>query len=891
MLMRILRRARFWLAAGRHAADLSAEIEDHRARTQATLEARGLPAADAAARSRRAMGNVTLAREDAREVWIGGLLERAWRDAVYGARALRREPTFTLTALLTLTLGIATTTTVFSVVDAEIWKPLPLPDPHQLVAVRASGPGMKAVPERVSGPDFLDWRAQSRFTEYAAIAATSRRVLRRSSAESITVLSVTADFFRVLRREPNLGRAFGPEDEHGARAAILSDDGWKRLFDADPAVVGRTVSIDGEAYGIVGVTAGARLEFMTEPDLYVAIDSGAAEFRDRSLRTIDVIGRLRPAVQAGQAQAELQAIAGRIAATFPDDHLGHTVRLQDLQGYGTGYNWRPLYFFLGAATLVLILSCLNVAGLLLARALRRQREFAIRGALGGGRRALARQLLVEGALLAVPGAAAGALVSTWALGVFTTQIPEGYLERGGHIALDARVAALVVALCGVITILLALTPMFFARRIELNVMLGQGSRTAGRSPRQRRMRSVLLVGQVTMTLVLLAGAALFVTSFARLTLSPLGFDPRDRIALSIAMAGPRYAGDAGILEFSERLLERARATPGVRDAAVGSSSPLGSGPSVRFVVSDRPRPGRGDEPSALFRTVSPAYFRTLGIRQLAGREFTPADAAGAPRVAIVNETLVRRMFPDGSAVGRRLELLPGRSTWTSRPGTVVIVGVVSNVKDTGFNEVDFNNLYLAFAQAPPPVVELVVNSAIPAAGIAGALRTAAAGVDPALPVPGATTLTQSVDDALQEDRFNLLLIGFFAVAATLLAAIGIYGTMVCAVQERTREFGVRLALGAMPRAIVGSALWESARVGLAGSVLGAAITIVLARILGNALYLVPGEHEGLLYGVKTTDPIALGSAFVALVAVATLAGLVPARQAARVDPLVALRNE
>ena len=268
------------------------------------------------------------------------------------------------------------------------------------------------------------------------------------------------------------------------------------------------------------------------------------------------------------------------------------------------------------------------------------------------------------------------------------------------------------------------------------------------------------------------------------------------------------------------------------------------------------------------------------------------DGAGAPRVAIVNELLARRLFPGENAVARQLEVLPRvRTDWTNRPGTVTIVGVVANVRNVGVNEIDFNNLYLPFAQAPAPSVELVVSTAIPPARVSDAVRSAAARVDPALPVTGITTLTQRVEDALQGDRFNLLVIGFFAGMALLLAAVGIYGAMACAVQERTREFGVRLALGAMPHAILGAALLESARVGVAGSVLGAAIALGLAKLLGSALYLVPGEHGGLLYGVKTTDPIILGAAFVTMIAVATLSGVGPARHATRIDPLVALRNE
>jgi predicted permease len=874
MLTRLLRRAASLLQRNRHARDLADEMDFHRSLS-------GGPR----------FGNATLAREDARAVWIGRFPEQAWRDAVYGARGLRREPTFALTALLTLALGSATTITVFSIVDAELFKPLPLPEAHRLVAVQAYAPGTRKIFETVSGADFTDWRAESSLADYIARGPRSRRVLRRETAESVTVQPVTADFFRVLRHKPNLGRPFGPEDEGGPRTTILSDSGWKRLFNADPSVIGRTVPIDGESHSIVGVTPGA-LEFMSDPDFFVAIDPAAAEFRDRAVHSLEVYARLRPGATLGQAQAELSAIAGRIALAFPD-HAGHGVELFDLQSSATGFNWRPLFFFLGAATLVLVLSCLNVANLLLARAFRRQREFAIRGALGGGRRALVRQLIVEGLLLAFPGAAAGALVSIWVLGLLTARLPPEFLYRGGHIQPDIRIAAVVFAVAAATTLLLALVPLVFATRIELNLMLG-GPRTAGHSPRQRRMRTALLVGQVTMTLVLLAGAALFLRSFARLTEVSLGFEPDDRIAMMMSPSGPRYGGDAAVLAFSRRLLDQVRGTPGVRDAAIGSSSPLQSqgGPAVQVVVPEHPLPAGAEKSTAVIRTVSPGYFRTLGIARLAGREFTVDDVAGAPRVAIVNDLLARRLFPGESVVGRRLQVVPRlRSGWTNLPGEVVIVGVVANVRNFGLDEVAFNNLYVPFAQAPAPDVELIVSTALPARQVTDALRTAANRVDPALPITRMTTLTERVDEAFRGARFNLQLIGFFALVATLLAAVGVYGAMACAVEERRREFGVRIALGALPRTILGSSLRESARIGLVGALLGTAITIVLARILGNALYLVPGKHGGLLYGITTTDPIALAGSFVALIAIATLSGLVPARQATRIDPLVALRND
>jgi predicted permease len=889
-LTRLIRRARYWLGARRHAADLAAELEDHRARLQAALEADGLSPAEAIVRSRRAMGNVTLAREDARHVWIASLLERIWADVRYGTRALRREPSFAATALLTLTLGIFTTTTVFTIVDAELWKPLPFENSQDLVAVAAWKPGGNET-ERVSIPDFLDWRAQSTLAEYAAEGFAGRRVLRRGLAESVSVEAVSANYFNVLNHVPRIGRGFDPAADVRARVAVVTDRGWKRLFDGAPDVVGQTLSLDGVDYTVVGVNAGQHFGLGAEPDLYVVLDSAAPVFGDRMARSVSVIGRVRSGNTIGQAQAELQAITARIAAIYPADHAGHRVELSDLRRWYLGYNWRPLFFFLAAAGVVLVLSCLNVAGLLLARALRRQREFAIRGALGGGRGALARQLIIEGGLLAAPSAVMAAILATWALGAIGTQLPEEYSYRGAPLVLDARIALVMTAMAGITTILLSLAPIFFTRRIHLNVMLGQGGRT-GTSPRQIRARNALLVAQLTLTLVLVTAAGLFVQSFIRLIDAPLGFDPKDRLSVKMTLSGSRYAGDEPVRRFADQLLERVRAIPGVESAAIDSSSPLDSGPLVRLNAADKPSPPPGDEARAIVRSISPDYFRALGMRLTAGRAFSAADTSSAPRVAIVNEYLASRLFPGRNAVGQHLDLVPGaRTPWTRRPGLVLVVGVVPNIKDVGINEVEFGNLYLPFSQAPAPAIEVLAKTSLPPGAIADVIRRAMAAIDPALPVARMETLDSRVSATLKGDRFNLMLIGAFAVIGIVLATVGIYGAMACAVRERTREFGVRLALGQPPRALVRSTLWQSARLGLAGAALGLALVFILARLLGNALYLVRGSHNGILYGVTTTDPIAIATAAILLVSIATLAGVLPAREATRVDPLIALRQE
>jgi predicted permease len=887
--MRLLRRLRFWVDARRQATDLAAEMEDHRARLQAAYEADGMHPAEAAARSRRAMGNVTLAREDARDVWVFAAVEHLWRDAVYALRGLRREPTFALTSIATLALGSIATITTFTIVDAELWKPLPFPNASQLITVHCEKPG--STYELTSGADFLDWNAQSHLVEYIGGQQTIGRVLQRDIPERVIVWPVTSRFFSVLGVSPALGRAFDPKDVPGT-AVVVSDRAWHRLFSGDPGVIGRSVMLDGRAYTIIGVTAAVTLEFTQDPDFFVAIDETDPAFRDRQARTVDVYGRMRPGVHMVQAQSELQTIAARIAAVYPIEHTDHVMTVRDI-GWFLSFDWRQLYFFFGAAALVMMLSCFNVANLLLSRALRRQREFAIRGALGGGRGALVRQLVVEGAALAIPGAAAGVLVSLWTVRAFAAAMPSDLLARGSQVQPDLRAAVFAIALSLITAIALAVSPLVFAQRMDLNVTLGQSARIAGRSLRQRTLRTGLLVAQVTTTLVLLAGAGLFILSFVRLSQAPVGFDLANRLSMRMHLPVGRYPGDAQIAAFAERLIDDAGAVPGVRAAAVASGAPFDDGAyAARIWPADRLRPAPGSEPTTLFFSTTPAFFQTLGIRLLAGRFFTAGDAAGTARVAIVNARLASLLFPGDTTVGRALDVIPrSKTAWTNRPGPVTIVGVVGDITNMSINEADFNNLYVPFAQAPSPDLQLVVSTSIPAADVATPLRHVAAAVDPALPVRSLDSFAERLRKSLSGARFNLTVVLLLAGLALAVAGVGIYGAVACAIQERAREFGVRIAFGAAPRAIFGEALRESFRVAVIGSLLGTVGVITLAKMIGSALYLVPNQHGGLLYRVSLTNPLALAGACALVIAVAVLAGISPARQATRVDPLVVLRTD
>ena len=807
-------------------------------------------------------------------------------DARHALRRLWREPTVALTATLTLALGVATTTTVFSVVDAELWKPLPFPHARELVKISARVGG-RITP--ISGAELLDWRAGvPAVVEMAGDGLVSRQTLQLDTAQSVLVSHVTANYFDVLGRRLLAGRTFGQDDGRGSRTVVLTDRSWRRLFESTPATIGRTVPLDGQQVTIIGVVQ-ANDSMGPDADLFLAMNEGSPEFADRSQTLLyGAIGRLQSGLDLRVAQAQIEAAAARESSAGPGPR---TIHVEDLSEFYRSSNGRPLYFLLGASLVVLLLSAVNVASLVLARAFSRMREFALRGALGGGQLALARQLLAEAAWLALPAGALGAFLAQWGVGAIAVQLPDDVLLRGTEIPVDYRVWLFAFAISSATALVFALVPLVATRRLDLVAALGAGART-GRTAAAGRARFVLLTSQFALTMVLLCGAAIFLKSFVALNDIPLGFDPSDRLVMRTPLGGPRYASDAAIHEYADRVLAVARATPGVRDAGLGSSSPLGSGPMVTFAFPDRPRPAPGREPRAIIRAATPAFFRSLGISILRGRDFTDADSNGAPRVAIVNAHLADQIAGDANPIGRTIELLPGaRTAWTRRPGVLEIIGVVANVKEVGLNEVLFSGIYVPVTQMTPPGFELIARTSVPSVSVADTLRQRLAAIDTAVPMSRVSTFDERIDRALRPGRFNLMLISAFAAAGVLLACVGIYGAVAYAIQARTRELGICLALGAHPARLVRSALWQAARVGIAGGVLGLLATLALARAMGDALYLVPGSHNGLLYGVSTTDPMMLGAAFAGITIVAVFAAMAPARRISRLDPVRALRSE
>jgi putative ABC transport system permease protein len=880
--MILWRRVIGWLGTRRNDAALREELEAHRAYAQDELERSGMTAAEASAESRRRIGNVALAIEDSREVWAVRWMDRARANIRYGLRGLMRERAFGATAVLTLGLGTAAMASVFSVVNAEVWRPLPFQDPRALVSIRSLVPGPRLDNDAVTVDELLEWRqTMPALSAIAAEASTSGRAVRHEFTERILVSEVTANYFTTLGRRALIGRVFNDSDARGSDAALLGSRLWKNSFNSDPGIVGRTLLVDGQPHVVVGVVSTVDVAG-AEAGLFLPVDERPGHSTGR---LYGAVGRMAPGATAAVVRQEAQAEFDR-RALIDRARSGHTADIQDYSAFSARSDNRQLYFFLGAAVFVLALTIVNVAGLVLARGVRRAPEFALRGALGGGTRAIVGQLIAEAALIAVPGVTLGLWLTRVAMTYLGRVIPDNFLWRGPEIPIDYRVLAIVAGVVVVTMAGLALAPLGVARRADAAVAMANGPRST-EPPRSARTRERLLVIQVALTVVLLAGGALFFKSFLALTRVPLGFDAQDGWSMQVSLSGDRYRDDRMVRQYADALRSSAAAIPGVRAVTFGTSSPLMSGWVVMAT-----RPGAPpDAPStrSIYRSVGPAYFETVGTRITRGRPLQGTDSAGTPGVAVVNEQFVHEFFHDGDPIGRDVTIKGLHSP--VKPTTVTVVGVAANIKEVGMNEIAFADIYVPFDQSPATSIELIVRGNGSSESMAGALKAAGARADPAMPVSRVSTIERRVTVALQQDRFNLVLVAGFAAIALLIAAIGVYGAMAYAAVARAREFGVRLALGASPLRLLQSALWRAVRLGVVGGAIGSALTFGFAIWLGDALYLVPGDHNGMLFNVKTTDPFALAGSAAGMIVVALLAGFFPARRLARVDPVTALRAE
>ena len=881
-------------------AQLDSELRFHVEQQTADNIAAGMSPAEARRRALAQFGGLEYIREETRDARGTQFLESLFQDVRFALRMLRKSPGFTTVAVLTLALGIGATTVMYSVIDSIFWKPLPFPQSERLALVESSNLKQTWNYGPVSAADYLDWKAQSTvFDELAAFDWGGVRTLTGTGLpERVHVMSVSTNFLQTLQIAPALGGNFRPdENETGTNhVAILTGSFWQERFHSDSGLIGRAIILDGQSYTVVGVCPPAfHLQFADDPDVYVPLTLDLAAAAHRADRALMVFGRMKSGMNLAGVKATMTPIAERLARQYPKQDRDWGVRVENLRYAFTHFESATIfsYFLLGAVTLILLIACANVANLLLSRGLSRQGEFALRAALGASRVVLVRQLLIESVVVAAAAGVTGTLLAVWGVRAFSAFLPPGILPRQDYIAFASSALFFAMGLSFATAMLFGFAPALFSSDVDLNSCLKEGHRTAIGGADQSRMRNLAVVAQTAIAFVLLFSAGLFVNSFLRLERVSLGFNPRNILTLQLRLSGPQYSSHEKVILFYDNLLRRVRSLPGIKAAVAASQTPLTGGMAIRVVVkgSATRDPHEETKAATMSRVVTTNYFHVMGIPLVAGRDFNDRDIAAAPRVAIVNENFVRHFLSGQNPLGQRLEILSGGYDKFTERGEVEIVGVVGNVKEVGLNEVAFNDIYLPFTQSPDPSMYLAVSTALPLARIVDSIRQQVLSLDADIPLLSVISMDQRVSNALRGDRFNLFLIAGFAFMAILLASIGVFGVVSYSVGKRTQEFGIRIALGADRGSILSLVLRSATALSATGVMVGVMASLALARILGDRLYLVPREHDGLLYKVSLFDPLTLSAAFVLLTSIALLATYIPARRAMRVDPMVALRYE
>jgi predicted permease len=801
-----------------------------------------------------------------------------WQDLRYGVRMLLKNPSFTLIAVLTLALGIGANTAIFSVVNSALLRPLPYPDSEQLMTIwedhRArNGP----VNEWTSPPGFEDWRDQAKsFDHVVALQDWGPTLTGQGEPERLSGAQVSHDTFTMLGVAPALGRSFRPEeDQRGAESVVIISHGlWRKSFGADPSLVGRRISLNGESCVVIGVMpAGFKFPIIAGADIWRPIQPVLNTRCRRGCITIRVMARLKPEATAAQARAELNAIAARIEQQFPDTNTKVGVTLVALREFLVGPVKTQMLALLVAVGFVLLIACANVANLLLARSATREKEIAIRASLGAGRWRIARQLLSESLLLAAIGGAMGALLAYWLVNLLVSFSPQG-TPRLDEIGVDGRALGYAMAVTVLTGLLFGSAPVWQLFKADLNQSLRDGGKGLQAAQSGRRALSALVVAETALALMLLVGAGLLIRSFIRLQRVDPGFNPRNVLTATVALPQAVYPERNQIAPFYSQLLERVRTLPGVQSAAAVSSLPLaGFDSDAGFVIEGRPALQPDQRPVAWISSVSPGYFRTMGMRLIAGREFTERDNENEPKVVIISEATARRHFPNEDPIGKRIG--------NGRPdGWREIVGVTADVKHFGLKQDARVSMFFPDRQQPARQVFIVVRTAADPLSLSSALRGAVAAMDRNLAVSNISAMEKITAESIGQERFTLLLLGLFSTLALLLAVAGIYGVMSYAVAQRTHEIGIRVALGAQTRDVLKLVVTQGMALVLAGVGIGLASALALTRFI-----------RGLLFGVSATDPMTFAGVAALLALVALVACYVPARRASKVDPMVALRCE
>ena len=800
-------------------------------------------------------------------------------DFKYALRMLIKTRGFTIIAVITLALAIGANSAVFSVINAVLLRPLPYGHPNQLVRVFGTQPQLAKAP--TAPANFLEWKEQNQVFERIATFVGQGFNLAGDRPERVRGSRVSADLFELLGVQPALGRTFRAEEDQVGQnqVVVLSHQFWLSRFAGDRSVVGKAITLNDKSYLVVGVMPAGFVFPNDRTQVWTPVAFSDKERTTRSTNYIEVIARLKPGVTLQQAQEQMTALARRQAELYPDTNTGIGIKLVTLSEHTVG-NVRPtLIVLLAAVAFVLLIACANVANLLLARAADRQREMAIRSALGASRARVVRLLLAESVVIALLGGAAGLMLAIWGIDLLVALKPAN-LPRVAEIGIDPSVfgfAALLSLLTGVG---FGLVPAWHVSRPDLNEGLKESSRSATGGRSRQRLRAALVVSEVALSLVLLIGAGLMIRSFARLLSVDPGFEPKNVLTAFVSLPTGKYADAQRQGAFFEQLIARTQTLPGVLAAGVVSDMPLVGGNSTVFEIEGRPEASAGRKPLVDYRAISSDYFRAMGIRLLKGRAFSAQDGADAPGVVIINETLAKKFFPNENPIGKRLGL-SGPPDWRE------IVGVVEDVRNYGLDADVKPEAYLPFLQNAQGYLSgvasgmnIVARTAGDPSALANAFRAQVQALDKDQPISEIGTLESQLAESIAQRRFNMLLLVVFAVLALVLAGTGIYGVIAYTVAQRSQEMGIRMALGASKRQILTLVFRHALLTTLVGVSVGLLAAFGLTRLMSS-----------LLYDVAPTDPLVFAGITALLLLVALAAAYVPARRAMRVNPVVALRYE
>jgi len=852
--------------------------------TQANVE-RGMAEADAKKAALRSFGNVGGVRDEAYEFRGGGMIESLWQDLRYAMRGLAKQRAFTIVAVITLALGIGSNTAIFSVVNELLLRPMPYLDAERLVMLWEVTPEGRHQ-NTTSRINFSGWREQT--TSFESMAAFTDQRLNLTGvgeAEEITVQFGTPSLFHVLGVQPIVGRDMRDEDglKDAPPIAILSHSFWQRRFGGDPNLIGKPILLNGVPFTVVGVMpAGFQWHVKQRSgtgrpaELWSALDMPITSEGAGRGRFLSVVARLKPGVTSQQAEADLKTVENRLGLDSPKFNKGYSAEVIPLRNQMVGNVRLALWIILGAVGFVLLIACANVANLMLSRSAAREKEIAVRAALGAGRWRIVRQLLTESFLLATIGGLLGLVLAAWGIKALVAISPRDLLNLQ-HVGLNLTVLGWTLGISFVTAIIFGLAPALEATRLNLNGALKEGKGAEGQSPRSGRLRKALVITEVALALILLASAGLLLKSFSQLQKINSGFNPDNVLTLVLRLPETKYKEDRDYVSFFNRATGQIRTLPGVTSVGMVNFLPLygGLGSGTGFTIEGRPEPAPGEQPSTNVRVSDADYFTTMQIPLLRGRNFSALEMTEPRHVVLVNEAMARKHFPGEDAIGKRITV-----PMSDKPAATEIIGIVGDVRYDSLVDQAEPTVYFPEPELTYPFMTFVIRTRGDPLAIAPAVQREVHAIDNEQPVSDMRSMNQVMGETVARARFNTLLLALFGGLATLLAAVGIFGVMNYSLALRTREIGLRMALGAQNRQVLLLLLRQGLVLTSIGTVIGIAGALVLTRLLSS-----------LLFGVNAADPTIFAGIVVLLMSVSLIACYLPARRATRIDPMIALRSE